>query len=224
MGRTVLVGRVRRAHGIRGEVMVDRYGDAPGILDPGSELALRRQEAVVTVTVEKVRPTPRGWIVAFQGLRDRNEAEALAGAELFVDENRLPELDEGTYYQFDLIGLEVVTTDGALWGKVEEIWEPGAHDLLVVRGERGEILIPAIEPFIREVDLKGRRILVEMPAGLEEAQRVPVAAAERDVRSTEIGDAGEGIEKARAVGRAAKRGTRPRARSLDPRPGGDEIE
>ena len=85
MGRTVLVGRVRRAHGIRGEVMVDRYGDAPGILDPGSELMLRRQSATFTMTVEKVRATPKGWIVAFKDLNDRNEAEALAGAELSVE-------------------------------------------------------------------------------------------------------------------------------------------
>ncbi len=108
----------------------------------------------------------------------------------------------------------MITTEGVPLGTVEEIWEPGAHDLLVVRGERGEILIPAIEPFIREVDLKGRRILVEMPAGLEEAQKVPSAAVER-----------EGIEGASAVGRAANRGTRPRARSHETRTvedGGDE--
>lgn len=210
MGRTVLVGRVRRAHGIRGEVMVDRYGDAPGILDPGSELTLRRQNATFTMMVEKVRATPKGWIVAFKDLRDRNEAEALAGTELSVDQDRLPPLDEGTYYQFDLIGLDVVTTEDVPLGTVEEIWEPGAHDLLVVRGDRGEILIPAIEPFIHEVDLKGRRIVVEMPAGLEEAQRVPSTVGER-----------EGIEGASAVGRAAKRGTRPRARSHETRTVGD---
>lgn len=188
MGRTVLVGRVRRAHGIRGEVMVDRYGDAPGILDPGSELTLRRQDATFTMTVEKVRVTPKGWIVAFRDLGDRNEAEALAGAELSVDQDRLPPLDEGTYYQFDLIGLEVVTTEGVRWGTVAEIWEPGAHDLLVVRGEKGEILIPAVEPFIREVDLKGRRIVVDMPVGLEEAQQAPVATGRRDRTADDSGD------------------------------------
>jgi 16S rRNA processing protein RimM len=167
--------------------MVDRYGDAPGILDPGSELTLRRQDATFTMMVEKVRATPKGWIVAFKDLRDRNEAEALAGTELSVDQDRLPPLDEGTYYQFDLIGLDVVTTEDVPLGTVEEIWEPGAHDLLVVRGDRGEILIPAIEPFIREVDMKGRRIVVEMPAGLEEAQRVPSSAAGRPIESEDGG-------------------------------------
>ena len=181
MGRTVLVGRVRRAHGIRGEVMVDRYGDAPGILDPGSELALRRQEAVVTVTVEKVRPTPRGWIVAFQGLRDRNEAEALAGVQREHEQLSLrdphAERDSTREQEVDL-GRRVALVEEApiplgQHPAVEAARHPQEIDVLA-RPRHPHMVVGG--PFPQEGKIEGRTVEGHpSPAGMAEAMPVPAA-------------------------------------------------
>lgn len=160
------MGRVMRAHGIHGEVVVSRYGESPGVLTEGAVLTGRRGDAELTLTVEAVRPFKQNWIVAFKGIRDRNEAEALMGTVFYADVDALPPLEEGTYYRFDLIGLEAVTVEGEAIGKVEEVWETGANDLLVVRGDRGEILIPAVEPFVETVDLAKRQVTVKPVPGL----------------------------------------------------------
>ena len=166
MGREVSVGRVMRPHGIHGEVVVSRFGEAPGVLKKGAVLTGRRGEAELTLTIAAVRPFKQNWIVAFEGFRDRSEAEALMGTVFYSDVDALPPLEEGTYYRFDLIGLEAVTVDGETIGKVEEVWETGANDLLVVRGPRGEILIPAVEPFVAEVDLAKRQVTVKPVPGM----------------------------------------------------------
>jgi len=166
MPRQVTVGRILGAHGIRGEVVLRRYGDDPGILSPGSTLHAERGGHDMTLTVNRARPHKGGWIVAFEGVANRDEAEVLRGLTLRVGEDALPPLAEGTFYRFQLIGLEVRTAEDEPLGRVDEVMETGANDVLVVKGPRGEILIPAVEPFIAEVDLEAGRIRVETPPGL----------------------------------------------------------
>ena len=166
MGRQVTVARVLRAHGIAGEVVVSRAGDTAGVLERGSVLHGHRGALEVTLTVAAARRHKQNWIVAFEGVRDRNEAEALAGIVFTMDADALPALGEGTYYQFQLVGLAVVTAGGEGLGKIEEIWETGANDVLVVRGPRGEILIPAVERFVRAVDVEAGRVTVDHLEGL----------------------------------------------------------
>ncbi len=166
MPRQISVGRILGAHGIRGEVVLRRYGDDPRIMDRGSELHAERGGHDMTLTVERARPHKGGWIVAFEGVATRDEAEVLRGLILRVGEERLAPLAEGTYYQFQLIGLEVRTTDDEPLGRVDDVMETGANDVLVVKGPRGEILIPAVEPFVTGVDLEAGSIRVDVPPGL----------------------------------------------------------
>jgi 16S rRNA processing protein RimM len=85
-----------------------------------------------------------------------------------VDAESLPALEAGTYYVFQLVGLDVVTQEGERVGRVKDIALTGAHDLLVVAGEKGEILIPSVAPFVREVDLAGGLVRIEAMPGLLE--------------------------------------------------------
>jgi len=121
----VTVGRIGRAHGVRGELFLERYGDSPGILDPGRSLDARSVEkggGSRRVTVVAGRPLPNGkWLMRFEGVDDRDAARELTGLVLEVDESELAPLEEGGYYRFQLIGLKAVTPEGESLGVVEEV-------------------------------------------------------------------------------------------------------
>jgi 16S rRNA processing protein RimM len=102
-------------------------------------------------------------LAELEGVDDRTASEALKGLEVAVDRAEFPEADEGEYYWDDLIGAEVVNTEGVHLGRVEGLLETGAHDVLRVVGER-ERLIPFVDAYVREVDMEAKRILVEWGA------------------------------------------------------------
>lgn len=102
-------------------------------------------------------------LAQLEGVDDRNASEALKGLDVAVDRSAFPAADEDEYYWDDLIGLDVVNTGGAALGKVEGLLETGAHDVLRVKGGQ-ERLIPFVDAYVREVDLEGKRILVEWSA------------------------------------------------------------
>jgi len=163
MSRWIAVGRVIRAHGIQGEVIVHRFGDADEMLAPGTELRFGEKDDAVSRAVVGAQPHGREWRVRFEGVGDRNAAEALRGAWFYVSRDVLPELPEGSYYRFQLMGLRVRTEEGKELGRVEEILEAGAHDVCVVRGADGEVLIPAVDALVR-VDLeRGEMVVTSLP-------------------------------------------------------------
>ena len=160
------VGIVLAPHGIRGELKVQPLTDFPERFEAGSRLWLNGHEWVV----QRGRWTGRSVILKLRGLETRNEAEALRDAELTVPQ--AAELDEeGVYYLHDIIGLPVFDADGASLGKLEEVVTTGATDVYVVRGERGELLLPALDDVITEVNIGGGRIVVDVPEGIEFQKR-----------------------------------------------------
>jgi 16S rRNA processing protein RimM len=120
----------------------------------------------VCYAVESVAPGRRSELrVALEGVEDRDAAEALRGRRVLVEAAELEALPAGEYYAYQLVGCRVEGEDGALVGTVREIWETGGPDLLVVDGEGGrEHLLPAA--LLREVDVEGRRAVVELVPGL----------------------------------------------------------
>ena len=146
--------------------MVQRFGEAKEVLGRGAEVACKKGNHEFTLKVAEARPHKKHWIVWFEGMGSRTEAEALAGTLLFVDSGALPALPEGTYYNYQILGLKVVVVGGEVLGRVEDILDTAGHDIYVVTGERGEVLLPAIPQVIREVDLDDGEIRVELIPGL----------------------------------------------------------
>ena len=165
----VLVGRIRRPHGVRGEVLVDVVSEAPGRLAPGRELWLEpRDGAVRTVTVAAHRAHSHGALLLFEGLADRDAAEALRGAVLETDRREVTPAPPGSYYYFELAGCRCHDASHGDLGEVCEVIEDGGGLLLEVRSGESRILVPFVAEYVTGVDIAGRRIDLALPQGLLE--------------------------------------------------------
>jgi 16S rRNA processing protein RimM len=167
------VGRVVGAHGLRGQLRVRCFGDAPEALAHATRLTLGGEEGEApgrSYEVASLAPGRRGELrIGLVGVRSRDAAEALRGRQVWMAAQELQELPEGEYYGYQIVGCRIEGEDGTLVGTVREVWSTGGPDVLVVEGEgRHEHLVPAA--LLREVDVEGRRAVIELLPGLLEAE------------------------------------------------------
>lgn len=163
--RRILVGRIHGAFGVRGEVKLESLTEPQGNLVRYQPWILRDAAGREReVSGAKARVGGKGLIGTLPGVEDRDVADALRGAELFVPRSALPPPRDGEFYWIDLEGLRVENLDGVDFGKAAFVFSNGANDVLVVRGDR-ERMIPWIRPdFVRELDFDAGRILVDWDA------------------------------------------------------------
>ncbi len=169
----ILLGRIIGAHGIRGDVLVRSYAGAPEAI--GSYGALASADGKRTFKLRVVRVTPKGVIVRIADVTDRNEAEALAGLDLYIRRKQLPPADDGEFYHADLIGLAAKSPDGAVIGRVVGVHNFGAGDLLeiAIGGSKRTELLPFTDAFVPEVDLAGRSAVVILPEPSDDDDEPP---------------------------------------------------
>jgi 16S rRNA processing protein RimM len=161
----VAVGRISRAHGIRGEVAVLPLSQIESRFAPGARLLAGPEHRPLTVAA--TRSHRSRLLVIFEEVPDRNAAEVLAGSYLFVPSNEVPAPPEGEFWPHQLVGLRVETDEGMVIGVLAEVVRGTANDLWVARSDEGrEVLIPALNEVVREVDLPGGRIVVRSIPGL----------------------------------------------------------
>jgi len=167
----VLVGIVSRAHGLRGELVVEPLSDRPERFAPGAELELvDRHGNRRPIRVQRSRPHGGVLRVAFEGVADRDAAEALRGAQLEIARELVPPAAAGEYYHFELVGCRCVDErEGELGEVVELVESPAGLLLLVARPGGGKVLLPFVESFLVGVDREARRIDWRLPEGLIEA-------------------------------------------------------
>ena len=164
------VGRVARAHGVRGRVLIAPYNPQSAGLERATALWLARQGGTPRrIEVDRAERAHLGYLVALRGVDDRNAADALRGEEVLVPRAELPALDEGELYAVDLVGMAVVDATGALRGRVTALETAGRQELLTVRTEAGtEALVPL--GLLREVREEARELVIDVPDGLFEVQ------------------------------------------------------
>ncbi|MFD6322128.1 ribosome maturation factor RimM [Streptomyces sp. NPDC058442] len=164
----LVVARIGRAHGIKGEVTVEVRTDEPELrLGPGAVLATDPATAG-PLTIETGRVHSGRLLLRFEGVRDRTGAEALRNTLLIaeVDPDERPE-DEGEYYDHQLIDLDVVTEDGQHVGRITEISHLPTQDLFVVeRPDGSEVFVPFVEQIVTGIDLEEQRAVIDPPPGL----------------------------------------------------------
>jgi len=167
-----VVGRIARAHGIRGQVIVNPETDFPEErFQPGAELYIERNGGAEPIRVTTVRFHRERPIIGIDGVETMNEAETFAGRELRVPVGALASLPSQTYYRHDLIGCAVETVAGERVGEVVDVEGTLAGSRLVIADGRGEILIPLAADICRDVDIAGKRIVVDAPDGLLDLNR-----------------------------------------------------
>lgn len=168
---TVVVGRIGRAHGIRGEVRVDVRTDEPDERFAPHAVLRTEPEHLGPLTVSAARWQSGRLLVSFAGIATRDAAEALQGAVLVTNvpaKQRPNAPDE--YYDHQLVGSTVVDQGGAVLGIVGEVVHLPGQDLLAVQPAEGpEFLVPFVAALVPEVDAAARRLVVDLPAGLRES-------------------------------------------------------
>jgi 16S rRNA processing protein RimM len=164
-----LVGRIARAHGLKGQVFINPETDYPELrFQPGAELFVSRGGVVESLTLTSVRFHRERPVVGLGGIEDMDQAAALAGLELRVPIDWLVPLPEGTFYRHELIGCLVETTDGAAVGQVKDVEGDAAGSRLVLETPSGEVLVPLAQNICPVIDIAGRRIVIAPPEGLLE--------------------------------------------------------
>ena len=171
----LVVGRVVKAHGITGEIAVEVRTDDPDTrFAPGTRLRARpsRGGPQREHVIESARDHSGRLLVRLEGVADRSAAEALRGHVFLVDTEDLPPIDDpDEFYDHQLEGLRVVTTDGRLIGNVNEVLHTAAGELLSVTSETGaEVLVPFVSAIVTEVSLQDETIEIDPPEGLLELQ------------------------------------------------------
>lgn len=156
------VGRLRKPHGLAGELSMDILTDFPERLKTGKKVFLGEKHQAATITGS--RPHGQLLLVKFDVTPDIESAEGYRNTEVFVEAASLPSLDEGDLYQHQVIGMQaVLESTGELVGMVVDILETGANDVYIIQtADDQELLIPAVEAFIAGYNLAENNLLIRL--------------------------------------------------------------
>ena len=171
LDRLVILGRIARPHGVKGAFRIKSYARSAKSFFGLDEVWIRPEGGPIRpLPLTWAKPHSKGVLLKLEGLESPEDVRSLAGAEVVVPRTALPALEEDEYYWADLIGLEVLDQDGARLGRIKALFETKAHDVLVVDSEEGEMLIPAVESAVREVDFKRGILVVRGPENLDPSE------------------------------------------------------
>jgi 16S rRNA processing protein RimM len=156
------VGKLRRSHGLGGEILMDILTDFPERLRPRKNVFIGRDYA--PYVIKGVRATDKHLLVTLDGISTPEDANQFRNQFVYVRVDQLPPLPEGEFYHHELLNMQVENENGKALGVLVEILETAANDVYVVRQEgQNDLLLPAIESVIVEVDLRGKRMVVRPP-------------------------------------------------------------
>jgi 16S rRNA processing protein RimM len=157
----IAVGRIAGAFGLTGELKCDPTSAGRIVFSAGAELRCERAGSNTQVRLASVRSHKNRLLIRLEGVTDANAAAAYNGALLYASRRRVP-LEPGEFFDDDLVGCSVCGADGTSYGEVERVEHYPASDMLVVGGR----MIPMVGAIVTSIDLPGRRIVVDPPAGL----------------------------------------------------------
>jgi 16S rRNA processing protein RimM len=163
--RFLIIGRVLKAHGVHGELRVAVYTDLPERFTWLETIYLGETNPR-PIPVEAVRFHQELALLKLAGVDDRDAAEELRGEWLQVPLSEAIPLEEGEYFLYQLLGLTVITDEGETLGELVELLETGANHVFLVRGVRGDLLLPDTPEVIQEIDFANGRMIVHLLLGL----------------------------------------------------------
>lgn len=164
--RFLAVGQITRAHGLHGEVSVVVMTDFVERFDTMETIYVGDETSATLYTVVSTRWNKDRALVRFANISDRTAAQSLRGLYLQIPLEEAMPLEADAYYQYQLIGLSVITDDGNRLGSVTDVLETGANDVYVVSGPQGDILLPATKEVILSIDLEAQEMVIHLLEGL----------------------------------------------------------
>jgi 16S rRNA processing protein RimM len=164
--RYLAIGKIVRAHGLRGELSVAVLTEFPERFETTEWVYLGNEFEAIPYRLESYRWHKDNVLLTLAGVADRTQAEALRGQLVQVPLNEAVALPEGSYYLYQLIGLQVKTVEGEFLGTITSVMETGANDVYVVQNEGRELLLPAIPDVIKTIDLPNGLMVVQVMEGL----------------------------------------------------------
>ncbi|MCL6611849.1 MAG: ribosome maturation factor RimM [Peptococcaceae bacterium] len=157
----IVIGKIVGTYGHRGMVKVFPLTDFPDRFFGMDRVTLEQDGKRRVYTVAEVRRHRKHVLIRLEEVADMTGAESLRGAVIKIGREELTPLPEGSYYIFDIVGLKVFTEEGGYVGVVEDVLQTGANDVYVVdTGEKAPVLVPALKDVVREIDIRGGRMVV----------------------------------------------------------------
>jgi 16S rRNA processing protein RimM len=164
----IVAGRIFGVHGVHGALKVLSAGGDGSNFEHYHELWVGPENGGDGrwLRVESVSASGAKAVIKLEGVDDRLQAESLKGSVLKIGREQCRKLPKGSYFVFDLIGLQVKTTENRIVGTVRDVLNPSSQSVLVVDSEGREILVPAVKTFIKEVDLETRTLILDPVEGM----------------------------------------------------------
>ncbi len=161
------IGQIVNTFGIKGMVKVKPFTDDIKRFDELKTICVEKNSNKTEYEVEEVKYHKDMVLIKFKGIDKVEQAENLRNSYLTISRNSVEELEEGRYYIVDLLGLEVYTDEEILLGTLEDIFNTGSNDIYVVKNEKGkQILLPAIQDVIKQIDIENKKIIAHLLPGL----------------------------------------------------------
>mgnify|MGYP001108841038 CR=1 FL=1 len=161
------IGQIVNTNGLKGFVKVKPFTDDIKEFETFETIYVQKKTELIEFKIESVRYAKNMVLLKLKGIDDIDSAEALRNLYIKVSRKQLPELQENSYYIVDLLECEVVTAEGEILGKMDDVFNTGSNDIYVVKNEKGkQILLPAIKEVIKNVDIPNRKITVKLMEGL----------------------------------------------------------
>jgi len=171
-GKLLLVGKVMRPHGLDGVLRISSYADSErSFLDSGSVFLRSVSGEIHEYPVKSVKPHKKFFLMELEGLTSIDRAEAHRGAEILIRRDNLV-CEEGEYFWFELLGLQVYLVTGEHLGVISQIIPTGGNDIYVVREGTREILVPATYEIVHEVDRENGKMIISKMEGLFDLNEV----------------------------------------------------
>lgn len=167
MEKFIIVGRVGRPHGIRGQVRINLLTDWPDRFQAGRSLYLEGDEVKGRwVTLEDVSFSGHVALVKLKGVNSRTDAEEIKNYDVMILADDRPKLEKDQYYVADLIGLQVQTKAGEYAGEIIDVLQNTAQDIYVIQNAGREYMVPAVKQFIKRVDISKGVVIIDPVEGL----------------------------------------------------------
>lgn len=158
----LIIGKLQRTHGVKGEIIMEIMTDFPEKIVPGNIVyigSIQKEYEVATV-----RPTADKMLISFKGFNDCDQVSILRNQIVSIKTEDANQLPEGEYYHHEILGMTVVEEDGKPVGTISEILVTGANDVYIIKKENGEeLLLPAIRDAVRSIDRESRKMVVRLP-------------------------------------------------------------